>query len=32
MDPKAKFNMKNVENEILCRSIDFMDRSKKDLI
>lgn len=29
MDPKAKFNMENVDDEILRRSLDFMDRSKK---
>jgi arylsulfatase A-like enzyme len=30
MDPKAKFNMENVDDEILRRSLDFMDRSKKE--
>ncbi|TPG33939.1 arylsulfatase [Flavobacterium pectinovorum] len=29
MDPKAKFNMENVDDEILRRSLDFMDKSKK---
>jgi arylsulfatase A-like enzyme len=29
MDSKAKFNMENVDDEILRRSLDFMDRSKK---
>jgi arylsulfatase A-like enzyme len=29
MDPKAKFNMENVDEELVRRSLDFMDRSAK---
>jgi arylsulfatase A-like enzyme len=29
MDPKAKFNMENVDEELVRRSVDFMDRSAK---
>jgi arylsulfatase A-like enzyme len=29
MDPNAKFNMENVDDEIVRRSLDFMDRSVK---
>ena len=29
MDPKAKFNMEDVDDELVRRSVDFMDRSVK---
>jgi arylsulfatase A-like enzyme len=29
MDPKAKFNMENVDEELVRRSLDFIDRSAK---
>jgi arylsulfatase A-like enzyme len=29
MDPKAKFNMEDVDEELVRRSVDFMDRSAK---
>ncbi len=29
MDPKAKFNMENVDEELVRRSVDFIDRSVK---
>jgi arylsulfatase A-like enzyme len=29
MDPRAKFNMENIDEELVRRSVDFMDRSVK---